>query len=119
MAAASREGVHAGVGLPAREPAAGGAAPAAPARGGRTTRVPARPRWRRRTVPRRAGNGRSHPGWACYHTDMWVTAAPSSDLTQPPMEIGVVGDAVGASFAVLVAGQLHASGTGLVIKPGC
>jgi len=50
---------------------------------------------------------------------MWVTAAPSSDLTQPPMEIGVVGDAVGASFAVLVAGQLHASGTGLVIKPGC
>jgi uridine phosphorylase len=62
------------------------------------------------------GNGRRHPGWACYHTDMWVTAAPSSDMSQPPMEIGVVGNAVGASFAVLVAEQLHASGTGLVIS---
>jgi uridine phosphorylase len=36
-------------------------------------------------------------------------------MTQP-MEIGVVGDAVGASFAVLVAEQLHASGAGLVIS---
>jgi len=62
------------------------------------------------------GNSRRHPGWACYHTDMWVTAAPSSDMSQPPMEIGVVGNAVGASFAVLVAEQLHASGTGLVIS---
>jgi uridine phosphorylase len=32
------------------------------------------------------------------------------------MEIGVVGNAVGASFAVLVAEQLHASGAGLVIS---
>jgi len=62
------------------------------------------------------GNGRRHPGWGCYHTDMWVTAVPSSDRTQPPMEIGVVGNAVGASFAVLVAEQLHASGAGLVIS---
>lgn len=64
----------------------------------------------------RPGNGRRHPGWACYHTDMWVTAVPSGDRTQPPMEIGVVGNAVGASFAVLVAEQLHASGAGLVIS---
>ena len=62
------------------------------------------------------GNGRRHPGWACYHTDMRVTAVPSSDRTQPPMEIGVVGNAVGASFAVLVAEQLHASGAGVVIS---
>jgi hypothetical protein len=32
------------------------------------------------------------------------------------MEIGVVGNAVGASFAVLVAEQLHASGAALVIS---
>jgi uridine phosphorylase len=62
------------------------------------------------------GNGRRHPGWACYHTDMWVTAVPSSDRTQPPMEIGVVGNAVGAPFAVLVAEQLHTSGAALVIS---
>src|SRR5215831_2227754 len=63
-----------------------------------------------------SGNGRGHPGWACYHTDMWVTAVPSRDRSQPPMEIGVVGNAVGASFAVLVAEQLHVSGAGLVIS---
>ena len=62
------------------------------------------------------GEGRRHPGWGCYHTDMWVTAVRSSDRTQPPMEIGVVGNAVGASFAVLVAEQLQVSGAGLVIS---
>jgi uridine phosphorylase len=65
------------------------------------------------------GNGRRHPGWACYHTDMWVTGVPSGGRTQPPGEtgeIGVVGNAVGASFAVLVAEQLHASGASLVIS---
>jgi len=62
------------------------------------------------------GNGRRHPGWACYHTGMWVTTVPSSDRAKPPLEIGVVGNAVGASFAVLVAEQLHASGAGLVIS---
>lgn len=62
------------------------------------------------------GNGRRHPGWACYHTDMRVTGVPSRNGSQPPMEIGVVGNAVGASFAVLVAEQLHASGAGLVIS---
>jgi uridine phosphorylase len=62
------------------------------------------------------GSGYRHPGWACYHTDMWVTGVPSGDRIQPPMEIGVVGNAVGASFAVLVAEQLHASGAGQVIS---
>jgi len=64
----------------------------------------------------RPGNGHHHPGWACYHTGMWVTRVPSSDRPQPPMEIGVVGNAVGAPFAVLVAEQLHASGAELVIS---
>lgn len=55
------------------------------------------------------GRGRRHPGWACYHTEMWTV-----DLDG--IEIGVVGMAVGAPFAVLVAEQLAASGAGLVIS---
>jgi uridine phosphorylase len=62
------------------------------------------------------GNGHHHPGWACYHTDMWVTGVPARIRPHPPIQIGVVGNAVGASFAVLVAEQLHASGAGLVIS---
>jgi len=53
--------------------------------------------------------GRRHPGWACYHTDMWTVDV--DDVT-----IGVVGMAVGAPFAVLVAEQLAASGAQLVIS---
>ena len=43
VAAASREGLRTGLGVPAREPAARGAPSAAPARGRRAARVPARP----------------------------------------------------------------------------
>jgi len=57
----------------------------------------------------RTGRGRRHPGWACYHTEMWTT-----DLDG--LEIGVVGRAVGAPFAVLVAEQLAASGCELLIS---
>lgn len=56
-----------------------------------------------------SGRGRKHPGWACYHTEMWTV-----DLDG--IEIGVVGMAVGAPFAVLVAEQLAASGAELVIS---
>lgn len=56
-----------------------------------------------------SGQGHKHPGWACYHTDMWVTDVSGTTL-------GVVGRAVGASFAVLVAEQLFASGAELVIS---
>ena len=56
-----------------------------------------------------SGRGRRHPGWACYHTEMWTV-----DLDG--IEIGVVGMAVGAPFAVLVAEQLAASGADLVIS---
>lgn len=50
-----------------------------------------------------------HDGWVCYHTDMWVF-----DLDGH--EIGVVGCAVGASFAVLVAEEMFASGCELLIS---
>jgi len=41
--------------------------------------------------------------WACYHTQLWETDAAN-------IRIGIVGGAVGASFAVLVAEELFASG---------
>ncbi len=56
-----------------------------------------------------SGLGRLHPGWACYHTQLWTTHVDGVDL-------GVVGNAVGAPFAVLVAEQLAASGADLVVS---
>jgi hypothetical protein len=56
-----------------------------------------------------SGRGRRHPGWACYHTEMWTV-----DLDG--IEIGVVGMAVGAPFAVLVAEQVAASGAELILS---
>lgn len=65
----------------------------------------------------RSGDGRRHPGWACYHTDMWTTrVGTEDDGADAGVEIGVVGAAVGAPFAVLVAEQLHASGARLVLS---
>lgn len=55
------------------------------------------------------GAGRRDPAWACYHTDMIRTQRPGGD-------IGVVGCAVGAPFAVLVAEQMFASGCELLIS---
>lgn len=52
---------------------------------------------------------RQHQGWVCYHTEMWVF-----DLNG--QEIGVVGCAVGASFAVLVAEEMFASGCKLLVS---
>lgn len=49
------------------------------------------------------GHGRAHPSWACYHTTI-VTAAAAG------ITFGVVGRAVGAPFAVLVAEELFACG---------
>lgn len=56
--------------------------------------------------PAAAGDG---AGWACHHTDMWVT-----DLDA--VEVGVVDMAVGAPFAVLVAEQPAASGAEMVVS---
>ena len=50
-----------------------------------------------------------HPFWACYHTDMY-------SVNYQGVELGLVGCAVGSSFAVLVAEQLFASGCKLLIS---
>lgn len=47
--------------------------------------------------------------WACYHTELWETAYDN-------VRIGIVGCAVGAPFAVLVAEELFASGCELVLS---
>ncbi len=57
------------------------------------------------------GTGEPHPGWACYHTELWVTRPAGTQL-----ELGVIGRAVGAPFAVLVAEQLRVSGCQLLIS---
>lgn len=47
--------------------------------------------------------------WACYHTDLW-----EADIDG--LRIGVVGNAVGAPFAVLVAEELFVSGCRLLLS---
>jgi purine-nucleoside phosphorylase len=59
---------------------------------------------------KRTGAGRAHEGWACYHTDLLTF-----DLDGVG-EVGIIGCAVGASFAVLVAEQLFASGCQLLVS---
>ncbi len=49
------------------------------------------------------------PHWACYHTELWDFAAQGT-------RFGIVGRAVGASFAVLVAEELFACGCELLIS---
>ena len=58
---------------------------------------------------RRTGDIARSPHWACYHTDLWVHGTGAGRL-------GIVGCAVGGSFAVLVAEQLFASGCELVVS---
>ena len=55
------------------------------------------------------GQATEHPGWACYHTTLWTFDLDGT-------EIGVIGCAVGASFAVLLAEQLAVSGCELLIS---
>ena len=57
----------------------------------------------------RAFGGRRNPHWACYHSEM-------RDIVHGDETFGVVGCAVGASYAVLVAEQLFASGCGLLVS---
>ena len=59
---------------------------------------------------RRTGAGRSHEGWACYHTELLTFDLDAIG------EVGIVGCAVGAPFAVLVAEQLFVSGCRLLIS---
>lgn len=55
------------------------------------------------------GRASSSPQWACYHTDLHLFAHDG-------VEYGIVGGAVGAAFAVLVAEELFASGCRLLVS---
>ena len=58
---------------------------------------------------RTTGRARPDPQWACYHTELLRMQGAHG-------EIGLIGGAVGAPFAVLVAEQLFASGCRLLIS---
>jgi uridine phosphorylase len=55
------------------------------------------------------GQARLDPAWACYHTQLYSFAHAG-------MRYGIIGCAVGASFAVLIAEELFASGCELLIS---
>ena len=61
-------------------------------------------RWLQQT-----GRGRRLETWACYHTELRETEIAG-------IPVGVIGNAVGAPFAALVAEELFASGCGLVVS---
>jgi uridine phosphorylase len=56
-----------------------------------------------------AGSARRHSSWACYHTDLY-------EFEQDGERLGMVGCAVGASFAVLIAEELFASGCRVLLS---
>ena len=58
---------------------------------------------------RRTGEGQLDPAWACYHSEMYR-------FMRDGREYGIVGCAVGASYAVLVAEQMFASGCQLFVS---
>lgn len=55
------------------------------------------------------GRAKRSPYWACYHTDLFV-------FEEAGIELGLVGCAVGASFAVLIAEEMFASGCELLLS---
>lgn len=55
------------------------------------------------------GQARLDPAWACYHTQLY-------SFPHAGMQYGIIGCAVGASFAVLIAEELFASGCELLIS---
>jgi uridine phosphorylase len=58
---------------------------------------------------RRAGRASLSPGWACYHTELY-------EFEEDGMRFGVIGCAVGAPFAVLLAEELFVSGCRFLIS---
>lgn len=56
-----------------------------------------------------SSRARVNPYWACYHTELY-------NFEHDGIEFGILGCAVGASFAVLVAEELFASGCQLLIN---
>jgi len=57
----------------------------------------------------RSGRATMDKGWACYHTEM-------HDFRIGRTRIGIVGNAVGSPFAVLVAEEMFASGCALLLS---
>jgi uridine phosphorylase len=55
------------------------------------------------------GEARLEPGWACYHTQLY-------SFSHGGIDFGIVGCAVGASFAVLIAEEMFASGCKLLMS---
>jgi uridine phosphorylase len=55
------------------------------------------------------GEARLHPGWACYHSQLY-------SFSHGGIEFGIVGCAVGAPYAVLIAEEMFASGCKLLIS---
>jgi uridine phosphorylase len=60
-------------------------------------------------VLRREGRASPAPGWACYHTELY-------QFDQASERFGIIGCAVGAAFAVLLAEELFVSGCRLLIS---
>src|SRR5580700_11951872 len=58
---------------------------------------------------RRDGRATLSPAWACYHTDLY-------EFDEAGLRLGIIGCAVGASFAVLLAEELFVSGCRLLIS---
>lgn len=58
---------------------------------------------------RATGHAQRHPAWACYHTQL-------DTFVHGGIRLGIIGRVVGASFAVLVAEELFASGCQLLIS---
>lgn len=58
---------------------------------------------------RASGHATLDPAWACYHSELYRFSSNESDL-------GIVGCAVGSSYAVLVAEQMFASGCELLVS---
>jgi uridine phosphorylase len=56
-----------------------------------------------------SGEARLEAGWACYHTQLY-------SFSRGGIDFGIVGCAVGASFAVLIAEEMFASGCKLLIS---
>ncbi len=58
---------------------------------------------------REQGRTELSSGWACYHTDLY-------QFTLDGVTVGIIAQAVGASFAVLLAEQLFVSGCKLLLS---
>ena len=58
---------------------------------------------------RRAGRATRSAGWACYHTELY-------EFDHEGELFGIIGSAVGASFAVLVAEELFVSGCRFLVS---